>query len=90
MMHLTTILHYTRKPQTVVYNELVRTTRPWMRNVTGVEEEWLQEFAPAANVRKARGTDRRQKLLLRRTTEVSNVGELLRLSELHNPQWTKK
>ena len=84
MVHFTTILQNTRKPQTVVYNELVRTTRPWMRNVTGVEEEWLQEFAPAANVQRARETDRRQKLLLRRTTEVSNVGELLRQNEFHN------
>ena len=35
-----------RKPEFVVYNELVLTTKNYIRTVTAVQGEWLLEYAP--------------------------------------------
>ena len=35
-----------RKPEWVIYNELVLTTKNYIRTVTDVRGEWLLEYAP--------------------------------------------
>jgi ATP-dependent RNA helicase DHX8/PRP22 len=38
---------FNHQPEFVVYNELVQTTKQYMREVTAVDPKWLLEFAPA-------------------------------------------
>lgn len=35
-----------QRPSCVIYSELVRTTKVWMRDVTAIEARWLAELAP--------------------------------------------
>ena len=58
------------QPSLVIYNEIVKTSRPFLRNVSIIEEAWLQEFAPVAQVKLQREAEKTQQLSRRRTTEV--------------------
>ena len=44
-IHPSSVLHG-RKPRCIVFDELLRTTRSYARNVTAVEPSWLPEAAP--------------------------------------------
>ena len=44
-IHPSSVLHG-RKPRCIVFDELLRTTRSYARNVTVVEPSWLPEAAP--------------------------------------------
>ncbi|CAL5223385.1 g5893 [Coccomyxa viridis] len=44
-IHPSSVLHG-RKPRCIVFDELLRTTRRYARNVTAVEPSWLPEAAP--------------------------------------------
>ncbi|XP_078508280.1 putative ATP-dependent RNA helicase DHX35 isoform X1 [Lissotriton helveticus] len=45
-IHPTSVLYGEKPPQWVVYNEVVQTSRYYMRDVTAVESSWLLELAP--------------------------------------------
>jgi len=51
-LHPSSVLHGKRKPECIVFTELVRTTRQYVRGVTCVEASWLPELAPAYFARK--------------------------------------
>ncbi|KAL3268521.1 hypothetical protein HHI36_007630 [Cryptolaemus montrouzieri] len=38
---------FNRQPEWVIYQELVQTTKEYMREVTAIDPKWLVEFAPA-------------------------------------------
>mmetsp|Transcript_14100 Transcript_14100/g.19418 ORF Transcript_14100/g.19418 Transcript_14100/m.19418 type:complete len:565 (+) Transcript_14100:297-1991(+) len=44
-MHPSSVM-FKKKPQTVIYNELVRTTRLYIKDVSIIEMPWLAELAP--------------------------------------------
>lgn len=44
-IHPSSVLHG-RKPRCIIFEELLRTTRSYARNVTVVEPSWLPEAAP--------------------------------------------
>lgn len=44
-IHPSSVLH-AKKPRCIVFDELLRTTRSYARNVTVVEPSWLPEAAP--------------------------------------------
>jgi HrpA-like RNA helicase len=51
-LHPTSVLFGTRrKPQLVVYNNVVQTTKSFMKDVSVVQEQWLQDAAPHVFVR---------------------------------------
>jgi ATP-dependent RNA helicase DHX8/PRP22 len=41
------------KPECIVFNELVRTTKQYAREVSAIEPRWLPELAPAFFAAKA-------------------------------------
>ncbi|XP_069508390.1 probable ATP-dependent RNA helicase DHX35 isoform X2 [Ambystoma mexicanum] len=45
-IHPSSVLYAEKPPQWVVYNEVVQTSRYYMRDVTAVESSWLLELAP--------------------------------------------
>ena len=45
MIHPSSVLHG-RKPPCIIFEELLRTTRSYARNVTVIEASWLPETAP--------------------------------------------
>lgn len=51
-IHPSSVLHG-RKPECIVFNELVRTTRQYARDAVVVEPSWLPELAPAYFARSA-------------------------------------
>lgn len=44
-IHPTSVL-FKRSPKWVIFNQVVQTTKYYMRNVTVIEPEWLSELAP--------------------------------------------
>jgi len=44
-IHPSSVLH-SKKPRCIVFDELLRTTRSYARNVTVAEPSWLPEAAP--------------------------------------------
>ena len=50
-LHPSSVLHG-RRPECVVFDELVRTARQYARGITAVEAAWLPELAPAYFARK--------------------------------------
>ncbi|XP_064420527.1 probable ATP-dependent RNA helicase DHX35 [Latimeria chalumnae] len=45
-IHPTSVLYGEKPPQWVVYNEVIQTSRYYMRDITAVEPSWLLELAP--------------------------------------------
>ncbi|XP_062897219.1 probable ATP-dependent RNA helicase DHX35 [Mobula hypostoma] len=45
-IHPTSVLYGEKEPQWVVYNEVIQTSKYFMRDVTAVESSWLIELAP--------------------------------------------
>jgi hypothetical protein len=42
-----------KKPECVIYKEMVKTNRQYIRDVTEIEPQWLVEFAPHFYSRKS-------------------------------------
>ena len=51
-IHPTSVLHG-KVPNCIVFNEVVRTTRQYVRGVTSIESSWLPEIAPSFFARQA-------------------------------------
>ncbi|XP_032897762.1 probable ATP-dependent RNA helicase DHX35 [Amblyraja radiata] len=45
-IHPTSVLYGEKEPQWVVYNEIIQTSKYFMRDVTAIESSWLIELAP--------------------------------------------
>uniref|UniRef100_A0A8C3SIU4 Probable ATP-dependent RNA helicase DHX35 n=1 Tax=Chelydra serpentina TaxID=8475 RepID=A0A8C3SIU4_CHESE len=45
-IHPTSVLYAEKPPRWVVYNEVIQTSRYYMRDVTAIESTWLLELAP--------------------------------------------
>ncbi|XP_041061152.1 probable ATP-dependent RNA helicase DHX35 isoform X2 [Carcharodon carcharias] len=45
-IHPTSVLYGEKEPQWVVYNEIIQTSKYFMRDVTAIESSWLLELAP--------------------------------------------
>lgn len=51
MLHPSSVLHG-KRPECIVFGELIRTTRQYARGITKVEASWLPELAPSYFARK--------------------------------------
>ncbi|XP_043566662.1 probable ATP-dependent RNA helicase DHX35 [Chiloscyllium plagiosum] len=45
-IHPTSVLYGEKEPQWVVYNEIIQTSKYFMRDVTAIQSSWLLELAP--------------------------------------------
>lgn len=54
-IHPSSVL-FGQAPECVVYNELVRTSRDYMRDLTRIDPAWLPELAPQVGSHISRGT----------------------------------
>ncbi|KAI6197168.1 hypothetical protein M3Y94_01192300 [Aphelenchoides besseyi] len=82
---------FQNQPEWVVYNDLVMTTKEYMRNVTLIEPRWLTEYAPrfykVADNTKLSTVKRNQKIdPLHNKYEDANAWRLSRLKKkIYNP-----
>ncbi|RUS34216.1 putative Pre-mRNA splicing factor [Jimgerdemannia flammicorona] len=58
-IHPSSVL-FNRRPKWVIFHEVVETTKPFMRDLTVIEPEWLAELAPHFyEFKNVKGTDRK-------------------------------